>query len=239
MPELLYRMLASIGYQHPLHPPMTHLPVGMVMGAFLLGACAWLWRRPALEQTAHHCTVLAFIGLFPTVLLGYLDWQHRYAGAWLFPIQVKLVLAGALLVLLTIGLIVQRKPVESAARGMVLIWLVSLITVTGLGYFGGELVYGRGKPVEGVESASLKAGAQIFTLQCAGCHPDGENSIKPQLAPREAPQLADFRIFLAYLRNPTARDGSTTIMPAFPEETLNEQQARQVYDYLVQGLSKN
>jgi mono/diheme cytochrome c family protein len=239
MIEFIYQMLASIGYRHPLHPPVTHLPVGMVMGVFLFAVGAWWWRRPALAQTARHCTVLAIIGLFPTVLLGTLDWQHRYAGAWLFPIQVKLVLAGVLLVLLTIGLIAQRKAGESAARSMVLIGLLSLTTVTGLGYFGGELVYGTTKPVAEVAPASLKAGAQIFRQTCAGCHPNGENSIKPQLAPRRAPQLAEFNLFLAYLRNPKARDGSTTSMPPFPETTLNDQQARQVYDYLVQELSKN
>ena len=39
--------------------------------------------------------ILAFLGLFPTVLAGYVDWQHFYGGTWLFPIKMKMLLAGA------------------------------------------------------------------------------------------------------------------------------------------------
>jgi hypothetical protein len=41
------------------------------------------------------------------------------------------------------------------------------------------------------------------------------------------------------LRHPQARDGSTTVMPAISTTTLSDQQVRQIYDYLVQVVSKN
>ena len=43
---------------------------------------------------------LALLALLPTVIVGIMDWQHYYAGAWLFPIKMKLPLAGLLLILL-------------------------------------------------------------------------------------------------------------------------------------------
>jgi len=57
--------------------------------------------------------------------------------------------------------------------------------------------------------------------------------IKPQLPLRIAPQLTDFPTFLAYVRNPKARDGSETVMPPFPADRLTEDQAREIYDYVV------
>jgi len=37
MIELFYQVLGRMGYTHPLHPTLTHIVVGMVMGAFLFG----------------------------------------------------------------------------------------------------------------------------------------------------------------------------------------------------------
>ena len=90
MIEFLYQTLAKIGYNHPIHPPVTHISVGMVIGAFLFALVANLMRHERLALTARHCILLAMIGLFPTALLGYMDWQHRYGGAWLFPIKIKI-----------------------------------------------------------------------------------------------------------------------------------------------------
>ena len=103
MVDFIYQTLEKIGYTHPLHPPMTHIPVGMVIGAFIFGLLAWLIRRDQLAITTRHCITLAFIGLVPTVLLGYMDWQHRYAGVWSFPIKMKIGLAALLFLLLIIA----------------------------------------------------------------------------------------------------------------------------------------
>ncbi|MGD2029642.1 MAG: hypothetical protein PVG86_06850 [Desulfobacterales bacterium] len=35
MIEFIYLTLATIGYSHPLHPAMTHVPMGMIIGGFL------------------------------------------------------------------------------------------------------------------------------------------------------------------------------------------------------------
>ncbi len=109
MIEFVYQTLARIGYLHPLHPPSIHLPMGLVIGGFVFGLAGWLLGRQALTQTARHCTVLALITLLPALLLGFMEWQYRYAGAWLFPIKMKLILSGVLLILLSVAVILGRR----------------------------------------------------------------------------------------------------------------------------------
>ena len=61
----IYELLASIGYAHPLHPMIVHVPAGMTVGAFLFILAALFLHRPALAQSAYHCIVLALIFFFP------------------------------------------------------------------------------------------------------------------------------------------------------------------------------
>ena len=67
--ESVYQVLAKIGYTHPLHPTLTHLVMGLVMGAFVFLLIAKFFRRGSLAQTARHCIVLALISLLPTAVL--------------------------------------------------------------------------------------------------------------------------------------------------------------------------
>ena len=244
MIEFFYKTLTSIGYTHPIHAPTTHIPVGMVMGAFLFALGAYLLKRSNLALTAWHCVLLAFVGLFPTVLFGLMDWQHYFAGAWVFPIKMKIGLAALLLILLIIALGLGRKA-EKVSRGALLIYGLCLLNVTALGYFGGELAYGGrtfAKPSDGSRStvtAEVEAGATLFNQTCSGCHPNGGNSIKQNLPLKEAPQLVSFETFLAYIRSPKARDGSKTIMPSFSPEKFSDQEAGAVYQYIVKVLEKS
>jgi hypothetical protein len=53
---------------------------------------------------------------------------------------------------------------------------------------------------------------------------------------RGAPQLVDFSTFLAYIRHPAMPDGSPGPMPAFPPERISDNQAQDLYEYLVTVL---
>ena len=221
-----YQALANLGYTHPLHPPLTHLPTGLVLGAFIFAVAGRAMRRPNLALTARHCIALAFISVFPTMLLGLLDWQHFYAGAWIFPIKMKLGLAFSLIILL-IAADVQGRMGQRKSSGFPTIYILCVLNVVALGYFGGELVFGAGRVKEG------RVSAEQFTKNCSSCHPNGGNGIKPNLPHRTAPQLTDFQTFLAYVRSPKARDGSETVMPPFPADRLTEEQAKEIYDYVI------
>jgi len=241
--EFLYQALAKIGYTHPIHPPVTHATVGMVIGAFVFGITAWKLRHQGLSQAAHYCIILALIALFPTVLSGFMDWQHYYAGAWLFPIKMKLPLAGLLLILLVFAFSVGYRATTISKQALI-IYALCLLNVTALGYFGGELAYGGRTPGKLGDTttlttdADIEAGTTLYNQNCRACHPNGGNSIKQNLPLTKAPQLVNFDTFLAYIQSPKARDGSTTIMPPFPADKVSEEDAQKIYQYIVQALKE-
>jgi len=167
--EFIYQALAKIGYTHPIHPAITHVPVGLTIGGFVFDIAARFLKRPVLTQTARHCLVLALISILPTMFLGYLDWQHFYGGAWLFPIKMKLLLAGMLLIFLSTIVILGLKP-ERNSKFIILIYTFCLVMVLGLGYFGGELVYGSKTTKSDIAEGPAVEGARIFNERCSFCH---------------------------------------------------------------------
>ncbi len=182
MIETLYQTLERIGYTHPLHPPMVHLPVGLILGAFLFLLVAQIFRRPGIAQTARHCMVLALISLIPAILLGLMDWQHRFGGVLQFPIIMKLILAGALLVLVCVSIVLGRQAQVRSLKHVVVFALCAL-TVSGIGYFGGEIVYGIKSVQTNAEVGLVGEGAAVFQQKCAACHftDQTENKIGPGL----------------------------------------------------------
>jgi mono/diheme cytochrome c family protein len=178
MIEALYQILSTIGYSHPLHPAITHVPVGLSMAGFIFELVARILKRPVLAQTARHCAVLALLAVPPTVLLGYMDWQHFYGGAWLFPLKLKLMLAGLLFVFLSVAVVLGLNPAKNA-KYILMVYGGCLAAVIGLGYFGGELVYGRKTPAATLDQGL--AGAKIFKQRCAFCH--AANSTETKIGP--------------------------------------------------------
>ena len=139
MIELVYQLLEQIGFTHPLHPAITHLPMGMAMGAFLFGLAS-LWFD-ALAATARHCAVLGVIFVPPTFVLGIFDWQHYYDGDWSGLFITKFVLAGLLTLLLLAAALAGRGERNDSRLPLVL-YALCLFTAVGLGYIGGEIGYG-------------------------------------------------------------------------------------------------
>jgi uncharacterized membrane protein len=182
MAAFFYQTLANIGYTHPLHPAITHVPLGLVIGAFVFGLVAWLFKRQVLFQTARHCIILALIALLPTLVLGYLDWQYFYAGAWVFPIKMKYALGGLLLILLTLAVRLGRQA-NTLNRHVVTMYTLCLLNAVAIGYFGGELVYGGKVTLEGLEEGLVREGAAIFNQDCSFCHfaDKTENKMGPGL----------------------------------------------------------
>jgi cytochrome c2 len=169
MIEFIYQTLSNFGYHHPIHPTLTHLPIGMVMGAFLFALTALIFRKPNLAKTARNCAVLALIAVVPTALLGLMDWMHFYGGALLFPIKIKLFLAGILIIFLILVVMFGFLD-EKSSKVVTSLYVLSLFTVIGLGFFGGELVYGIKPPAEEAVESPAARGAVIFQSNCAACH---------------------------------------------------------------------
>lgn len=140
MIEGLYAFLEKIGFSHPLHPIMVHIPMGMVIGAVLFSLTGIVLKKQNLGQTAYHCSVLALIFIVPTILTGFLDWQGKIGGEWEALIIIKMILGVVLTVLLAVSVVFKHKGAEP--KKLLIIYLLCMACAGGLGFSGGQLVYG-------------------------------------------------------------------------------------------------
>lgn len=243
MIDSLYSLLGRMGFSDPLHPPIVHIPIGLVIGALVFFVLGAVFRRERLVLTARHVSILALIFVFPTILFGVFDWIHFFHGAMIPAIKIKMLLAGALLVLLGLGIILGGEAKPRVAV-MALVYLLSLFAVVALGYFGATLVYGRGAVVAqsstiGVsEAPPLRArkpseGEALFAADCRSCHAGGGNAIEPKLPVRGSRRLAGIESFAAFLRAPTMPDGRRGAMPAFGEDGLDADRVKELYAFVI------
>ena len=229
MLDAIYKFFMAIGYHHPIHPTEVHMPIGLVVGALGFGLVAWVFRRPLLAQVSRYCFILAFLFVFPTVIFGVMDWQYYYNGLWLHAIKVKLILSGILLSLLAIGVFLNRRGQAPLVR-LIPIYFLSFLTVVAIGYYGGELVLGGRSPYIPPE---FRQAASIFDAQCSICHPGGGNITNPKFPLRNAPQLANFEIFVSQIRNPKLSGGPSSTMPPIPKEILSDDEAWRLYQFII------
>lgn len=227
MSHVLYNLLALVGYSHPIHPVFVHLPAGMSIGAFCFWLMAFISRQSIYRVTAYQLIVFAFISTFFTIPLGIFDWQRFYGEAWLFEIKMKMALAVLFFVIVAAAVIVGRRHNDSPV--MPILYFSSVMTVIGLGFFGGQLVY-QGFTPEAPKQ--FKVGRHVFESHCAGCHRRGENLIEPNMPLRNAPQLHDYNDFLSYIRDPRMPNGSVGSMPPFTLNSISDEEAKQLFDYL-------
>jgi len=160
----LYQTLSDIGYTHPLHPALTHIPVGLVIGGFIFALFAVVLNRSSLSKTARHCLWLALIALPFAALFGWMDWQQYYAGAWLLPIIIKMILGALLFVLLLVTLISSREKTPLFYHA------ICMLVVITIGFFGGELVYGKRNMKMPANDSRIEQGADLFAQNCSMCH---------------------------------------------------------------------
>jgi uncharacterized membrane protein len=50
----IYQWLAAAGYPHPIHPAITHLPIGAVFAAWAFTVAGICKRRPEIEQASYY-----------------------------------------------------------------------------------------------------------------------------------------------------------------------------------------
>jgi mono/diheme cytochrome c family protein len=223
-----------MGFTDPLHPAIVHIPIGLVIGAFVFLVVALLFKRKQLALTARHASILALVFAFPSILFGVLDWIHFYHAAMIPAIRIKIALAAALLILLALGIILGGKA-KSRNAAMLAIYAASFLAVVALGYFGAGLVYSRG-PVSATSSsaaapAPFAAGKSSFEANCQSCHQGGGNSIYPKLPVKGSKRLASLASFEAFVRAPSMPDGKGGDMPAFGTDALTAAQVKDLYAY--------
>jgi mono/diheme cytochrome c family protein len=115
------------------------------------------------------------------------------------------------------------------------IYLLCFLTVSSLGYFGGQIVYGGNTPIG---TTQFQSGQKLFENHCSGCHAHGGNSIMSNFPLRDAPELDKFEDFLTFIRGPTLPGGVDGPMPPFAQSTISAEEARELYDYITQVMDK-
>jgi len=238
MIDSLYALLNRLGFTDPLHAMFAHIPIGLVIGAFLFLLVAIVFGRSKLVLTARHVSILAFIFVFPTILFGVFDWLHFFKGGLLPAIKVKMVLASVVLVVLAVGIILGSELKVRTAPIMVIL-AIAFISVIGLGYFGARLVFaewGPGQTTRKPGGATLTAAAQsgqgIYGENCSACHPQGGNVGVAELPLKTSKKISTQSALSAFIRAPKMPDGSEGSMPAFPEEKLSDAQAADLFAYI-------
>jgi uncharacterized membrane protein len=141
MIEFIYQTLAKVGYSHPLHPAMTHIPMGMIIGGFLFAVGSVVMKKDDLAKAAHYCYTLALIFVLPTMMLGYMDWQYRLEAEWNRLILTKIILALMLTAMLVISFF-YGKNVKVDIKQKLILYVICFAIAMGLGFIGGELQYG-------------------------------------------------------------------------------------------------
>lgn len=127
------------------HPPATHLPIGMLLGAAIAEILLVVTGRPGFRTAAAFCLVVGVVGAYAAAILGWFnggfaltddDWiqtTHR----WLGTSTAVLGLAAAALHARTLRTTGPRAVLAFRAA---LFATAALICITG--FFGGSLVYG-------------------------------------------------------------------------------------------------
>jgi len=140
MVDFLYGTLEAVGFTHPLHPALVHIPMGMVIGCFFFTLVTLVWKKEVYIKTSLHCSVIAAIFILPSIIAGFLDWLYFFNGTWSALIIIKMILATILtgLLLYSIRMNMQGAPVKN----LFIVYALCLACAGGLGFSGGELVYG-------------------------------------------------------------------------------------------------
>jgi len=141
MTAFIYSILAKIGYTHPLHPALVHFPIGMAMGASAFMLLVIFLKKSDLAQAAYYSHIFGLVTLLPTLLVGYMDWQHFYNGDPVPIIIIKIILGFILMALFIYGILLGHKGVSDERKYLIISLSCFAVTIM-IRFFGGELQYG-------------------------------------------------------------------------------------------------
>lgn len=137
-------LLAWLG---KLHPPATHLPIGLLVGALIAEVGLVLTRKDLFRHAASFCIVVAAMGAVGAATLGWFngglalvddDWvqtTHRWLGTSTAILSV--------LTCLVLARTSRGAPDHTPSRSSLRVMLViTVVMVSATGFFGGSLIYG-------------------------------------------------------------------------------------------------
>ncbi len=146
-------------------------------------------------------------------------------------------LALPLLVLMGIALLIVSRA-ESRIRNRVIGIVLCFAVAVAWGWSGMHPAFGEEKGAKPAMSGDVKAGAELYEDTCKTCHPDGGNSMDPDLPVKGSKMLVNFDTFLQYLRGKKSLPGKTREMPTFASYEISDDQARDLYRYIIEDIEK-
>jgi uncharacterized membrane protein len=221
-----YQLLDILGFSDPIHAAIVHMPIGLVVGAFIFGWTAVFVGNEVMARSAHYCIVLAMILAVPAVIFVLTDWRHYYGGVWITPIKIKMILTIILFALLMTAIYLGTRQETIYKKIVPGVYAVCLINVVFLGWFGARLIYG-----EDPKNALMpyRSGYQTYEFFCGACHPNGGNTVTPSITVTNSPKLKDMDSFISYIRH----SEGTGSMPSFSPSQLPDHQAEELYLYIT------
>ena len=139
----LSQLIAWIG---KFHPPATHLPIGMLIGAALAEGLFMMTKRDLFKNAGTFCLVIAGFGAMGAVTLGWFNGGFAFVDdQWIQTVHRWLGTSTAMLTLLSIAMLIRAskpdaKPSARLAYRATLFAAAGMVGATG--FFGGALVYG-------------------------------------------------------------------------------------------------
>jgi mono/diheme cytochrome c family protein len=135
---------------------------------------------------------------------------------------------------------------KEACMRRIVLWfpvLLIIILITFASSRTNDMLYAgsnnSGKSDEKATSKQLGNGENIFNDSCRACHVNGGNIIDSRFPLRGSQKLADFKTFLAFIRNPGMPDGSSGAMPSFSESQISDKWAENLYNYIISKKGLN
>ncbi|THB79760.1 MAG: hypothetical protein D6B25_00305 [Desulfobulbaceae bacterium] len=140
MIEGFYSLLEAVGFTHPLHPVIVHVPMGMAIASVAFMLAHFKWSDKNFAQSAFHANLLGLLFVVPVYIAGLLDWQQWFGGDLTGLIIVKMIFGVILTIALAYGVWIKT---QGASEKKLLITYLAILGISGvLGYSGGELLYG-------------------------------------------------------------------------------------------------
>ncbi len=137
------KLIAWLG---KFHPPATHLPIGMLIGAALAEGLFILTKHELFRSAGTFCVALASLGALAAVTLGWFNGGFVLVDdQWVQTVHRWLGTSTTALTLVTAALLVRasKNPSQDSARFAYRVSLFAAATMVGAtGFFGGALVYG-------------------------------------------------------------------------------------------------
>lgn len=139
----LSKLIAWIG---KFHPPATHLPIGMLIGAALAEGLFMITKRDLFKNAGTFCVVIAGFGAMGAATLGWFNGGFAFVDdQWIQTVHRWLGTSTAIFTLLSIILLIRASKPDAKPSAR-LAYRVSLFAAAGMvgatGFFGGALVYG-------------------------------------------------------------------------------------------------